>query len=471
VDEQARLVASFQKMLDNGYGGAFEVMARKHGYHSPSVYECEHGSVVFPHWHRLALLEFETSLKDAHEIIYGNRSMYVPYFPWDEYLQTGTTPTLWKTAAIRSTVEGFGSVTAMQTLFGSRPTNRNARLIYDNGFALMDDSELWASSRLDKMATDLRVTGEVFAQAIAGTTRRSWTHDTMARRMETIHNSIHTALMAPMNNLMTAPYHLYFWIHHCQVDRHWQAYIATRASLEGNADALENEFATTNPTLYNAQLGSFVKADGTPWTSQGTFDTATSFLYSYDSLPDYTAYVTTPATRGDGDGGGGGLDRVKALHRATSKGEASVQQATPVPSRIVFESKTACGCDLSQPSFELHFFLVPKGSTEISLPETTNELATTPSYVGSAFMFGGMDMSEPSATRPDTLETWVDIQGEPEKYDVHWLFEQDSEEQPEDGNTGPKTLFATPTFWHPTKACMGEKPVPDASWVTLERLL
>ena len=93
--------------------------------------------------------------------------------------------------------------------------------LWDEGFAIADDADLKRtieSQRLpEKIGDALWIRQHYRAASTYGTSSRD--------SVETPHDLIHVLSGFPMKSLMHAAFHPLFWLHHCNIDRLYEAYL------------------------------------------------------------------------------------------------------------------------------------------------------------------------------------------------------------------------------------------------------
>jgi hypothetical protein len=484
VYEQERFLQSVAKMQETGLGGAFEINARYHGYSRPSEFQCAHGVENFPHWHRIQLLSFETALQDAHEALYGNRSIGIPYWNWEDDSITKIFD-----PSMKDLMDSLSTKEVMQNLLGPGPIRGDSKVkkIWSQGFKHDSDAKIfgrgdWKGIRADMNSWMRRMSGMRHAAA--------------AVQLENAHNGVHIVGNVPMNALSSAPYSIYFWTHHCNIDRMWEGYLAAREAKDGSRDVVEAEMT---PSVYAKELSPYKMADGvTPWTSAGTFSAA-ALGYEYEHVPteEDAAPIDPSAPRvcknskkfcpsvKDGvcdDGGPGstyadcpiGTDckDCGASNRPAAstmvRGQSTASAATDAT--IAFGKDDACTVDLSQPSFMLHVFLYEADTPQTPLPTVESELPEVgkaygnATYAGSMSLFGGMTPDDMTASlKPSMLYLPVKLplNSVPEEFEVVMLYQ----EAAGNDDVDDPPLLAKPDFFVETAGC-GGKPEPDASYVS-----
>ena len=418
-----------------GYGGPFQTSEALHGHGAeaayarraveqrtacesclltcvPSVCRCIHRKKNFAHWHRIYLYEFEQKLQDAHEELYGTRNVSLPY--WDSFqmfLDGDTTLLLFK-PEVMAQADALGDAANMQHLMGERPTNTKARKVYDDGFTLSGNTnlaKLWQHKSWASVPEFL----ETFVREDVG-----W--GSMLTTLENLHNGPHLAVGDPMKPLLTAAVHIYFWMHHCNIDRYFDSFLAAREALDGSRLVLEQEIAATTGKndIWDVWLAPFVKADGSHWTVNGTHRTE-DFMYRYDS------HFTAANLLGS-----------KAYKKKVASQKVRTTSLTTAVIRYGEPHGSPCTLTEEQPPFVMHFFLQPKAGCAASfaagpwsccvhappcessrsavvslvrrppltLPTSTDQLGNATGYMGSLAHWGGWDGSQQMATEKDEPE-------------------------------------------------------------------
>jgi len=435
-EEQGRFLSAINLMQAPGYGGPFQTSEALHGHGAEAA--CIHRKKNFAHWHRIYLYEFENKLQDAHEELYGTRNVSLPY--WDSFqmfLDGDTTLLLFK-PEVMAQADALGDAANMQHLLGERPTNTKARKVYDDGFTLSGNknlAKLWQHKSWASVPEFL----ETFVREDVG-----W--GSMLTTLENLHNGPHLAVGDPMKPLLTAAVHIYFWMHHCNIDRYFDSFLAAREALDGSRLVLEQEIAATTGKndIWDVWLAPFVKADGSHWTVNGTHRTE-DFMYRYDS------HFTAANLLGS-----------KAYKKKVASQKVHTTSLTTAVIRYGEPHGSPCTLTEEQPPFVMHFFLQPKAGPPLTLPTSTDQLGNATGYAGSLAHWGGWDGSQQMATEKDEPEIIMRIDGRPYDYDVIVLYDEDEED--------PGPLLTAPTFWVDVAACNGTTPVPDASWATLSYL-
>jgi hypothetical protein len=434
------------------------------------------------------LVEFEKALQDAHETLYGDRNIGLPFWDWGTELWAnseigGLTYQEIFHPELKGLLDSLGEKPRVQSLFGNvRPTDKHQGKTFDKGWKMVKDSQVWGSDvwtnthiQMQKynlmLAESCNPNSGFFADAFK----------VIIKALESMHNCAHMAGKRPMNSLATASYHLLFYLHHSEVDRLFQQYVGYKAYLEQALGGVENDYKTQDPHNFDFPLEPFKKADGSTWTSEGLLGDTRALGYYYGSPHavrpvEGKTSTATNLTIADPSSKHHEMVRALELQRDTPMSIMSgaglsvmqmVQQQevlrqtvntrTKYLVELTFGKDVGCKLELQEQSFFAHFFLTPKSGPPLDpMPTNIDQLESVTSYVGMAVMFGGAN--DGRKTHSALLEILLELDSPPESYDVTVLYERG---RPRDEGA----LMAVPTFWKTTAACEGNKPVPDASWV------
>ncbi len=140
---------------------------------------CEHGSIHFFSWHRLFLYYFERILRAAS----GSSSLTLPYWNWQ---------------AQRALPAPFVDTSAGNPLFTSHRS------------AAMNSGALLPTSSVSTTASFAETNFTNFSGQFEGTP----------------HGSVHVSVGGWMGSVPTAGADPIFWLHHCNVDRLWERWLA-----------------------------------------------------------------------------------------------------------------------------------------------------------------------------------------------------------------------------------------------------
>ncbi len=195
---------------------------------------CRHGSVDFLSWHRMYLYYFERILREAS----GSPSLTLPY--WD-YSVPGQD----------ALPAPFRFPTFNNALYEPQ---RNASI---NGGATMPP---WVTSSFGAMQT-VRFERPFFTSTLE----------------QTPHNVVHVEIGGKMGNPATAGEDPIFWLHHAQVDRLWNRWLALGG---GRRNPTENRAFMDTRYRFVDERGSFVNLSG-----GDVLDSAAQLDYRYDDDP------------------------------------------------------------------------------------------------------------------------------------------------------------------------------------------
>jgi tyrosinase len=211
---------------------------------------CEHKTIFFLSWHRMYVYYFERIVRAAS----GNPDFALPYWNYGRSGQRSLPPPF-------RTPNAGGSA---NPLFDG---TRNGSV---NGGAALPGSAVTAANALSQVN-------------FLGSTA-------FQRRLEsTPHGTVHTSIGGNMGVFATAGRDPIFWLHHCNVDRLWEQWLAQGAGR-------------VNPTGNSAWMNqpfTFVDADKTFVTLSGAevVDTAGQLGYGYDDPQTCAPAVAMAAIR------------------------------------------------------------------------------------------------------------------------------------------------------------------------------
>eukprot|EP00316_Scyphosphaera_apsteinii_P007794 CAMPEP_0119302606 /NCGR_PEP_ID=MMETSP1333-20130426/4177_1 /TAXON_ID=418940 /ORGANISM="Scyphosphaera apsteinii, Strain RCC1455" /LENGTH=855 /DNA_ID=CAMNT_0007305011 /DNA_START=101 /DNA_END=2668 /DNA_ORIENTATION=- len=319
--EEDRIVAAWRKMTENedGVPGTSQYfrLALIHGGNEwrstllttmaerqPSY--CVHGAECFPNWHRVYVLEFEHMLRRADLALGGDGAIGLPYWDWTQQ------PKPWLDQPMMPRV--LQRIMGTQTGPDGQPSEGG---LFHNTFLPLDsqgsqmapreaDSTLfyktvqWTNALDVELARSLdrlhRVDQSTEAVLEASNHRL---HSLALDRAP--HGSVHVALgvlgqqlpgTEMVGSVPTAGFHPSFWLHHCNVDRVYESFLATpwgRGSRDEWASRVAEEGnPLREPGFPDGEWGRFEPfginpATGQQYHTRDTFETA-PLGYVYDSL-------------------------------------------------------------------------------------------------------------------------------------------------------------------------------------------
>jgi hypothetical protein len=222
------------KALPNTNGVSWLAQANIHGTFAPPpgmiVSACQHGTTFFLAWHRMYVYFFERIVRKMS----ADPNFALPY--WG-YSPTGNRdlPSLFRNPA--------NATNALYT------ANRNPTI---NGGALITASLVDAGP------------------ALAMTAFSSFTNSVN----ETPHGQVHVAVGGGMSNFQEAAQDPIFWLHHCNIDRLWELWLASGGGRVNPTDATW----LTTPFNFYDETGATVSLTGAQ-----IVDTACQLHYQYES--------------------------------------------------------------------------------------------------------------------------------------------------------------------------------------------
>lgn len=314
--------------MKEGFESPFFEAATIHGAES---FFCPHGGMEwFPYWHRAHIAFFETKLQDAHEELYGNRHIRVPYIAWEDPHLTKVLPD-----KMREVLGAEGSVetaaSAFSTMLGSdRSGMRAFRKLLQNGYTLLTDEQITTSCRSWSGAVD-----GIGDWLIKATTMG---HLKASKGLEGPHGSIHKCMGFPMTKIDISAFSVLFYFHHTNVDRLWEAY----AQSCGPTCLAQYSEAATFP------LAPFVSPSTPGALSIGSAGPYMTPVDTYNTTAFGYTYQTTPPT------GSGATKKYKKYMAARST------DPTGTTVHVSFGQPSGCGSiGIENPTFETHFFVRP----------------------------------------------------------------------------------------------------------------
>lgn len=227
--------------------------------------QCEHGSYYFFSWHRMYLYFFERILRAAS----GDPNLALPYWNWNDPNQRALPNAFWQPQTGNplfipvSYTEPNGTV-----LQGRQPGVDAGTAFLSDG--TVDFSGAFADTNFDSPTGS----GLSFGGQIASPTQFNSPHGELESQP---HDVVHVALGGLMGDPETAAEDPIFWLHHANIDRLWNRWIAQgggRQDPTGDAAWMNTTF-----TFYD-ENGTAIKMSG-----QQIIDTVNQLGYRYDDDP------------------------------------------------------------------------------------------------------------------------------------------------------------------------------------------
>jgi len=365
-EAQQRFVRAVKKLMENKNGPETSEWFRIASYHGwPGDSYCVHGWEAFPGWHRAYMLELENALCVADKELGGDGVLGLPYWDWNRYEINGEIFPKVLEKDLAGLPKGFLKKSSFSKFrgdpskFGRYPVARIARNLrnsdLDNkAYNALEESQHWK----------------------AASTR--WRGDSV----ETPHNSVHVNVGHPMNQVDTAAFDPTFWLHHCNVDRLYEAYIQkhkdSREEYESQQDIFEAQ-SKSHENKFDAPLRPF-KLNGRDFMPADTFDIR-KLGHKYDKLL-----------------------------------EPRPQQLREVPTLAVFSDIDIM--TLNGNSYVLNVFVVPKSKLKsFKVPKNEEKWEKMDEWGGCGAVFGKGPGCDNCAKREKFTET-VDITKAVKKLDM-----------------------------------------------------
>ena len=219
---------------------------------SSSWNNCEHGSYYFLSWHRMYLYFFDRILRAAS----GDPKLVLPYWNWTD----GTQRTL--PAPFRQPANSSNSLYVA-------PPDRPAALdagTANLGIGVVAFSAAFADTNFDTPAGS----GASFGGQIVAPNQFNSPHGAFESQP---HDVVHVALGGLMSDPDTAARDPIFWLHHANIDRMWNLWIAEGG---GRSDPADAAWRNTRFTFFD-EAGHAVYLTGAE-----VVDTVAQLNYRYD---------------------------------------------------------------------------------------------------------------------------------------------------------------------------------------------
>ena len=304
--ECQRYAAAVSRMMQDVDGepesSPFFTLAAYHGWPGKRTERnysyCEHRQETFPGWHRAYLVAFEEAFQEADRALGNDGRIGLPY--WDVVGQPEVNgqvfPSILRTAFPNGveTVRQFLRDPSASGIPDGPRQQRQRQALWDDGYQMIDDTTLKAAVERERLGPKARETLWIGQHYRAASTFGSSNADSI----ESPHDMIHVLCGYPMRSLMHAAFHPAFWLHHCNIDRLYEAYLSHNPSARTQFENNQERGRFTNKRRgrrdrYDAWLEPFYlpKLDrGEPaaaakvqFLPQHTFDIA-ALGYVYDVL-------------------------------------------------------------------------------------------------------------------------------------------------------------------------------------------
>jgi len=263
--EAKRFFDAVDKTLESKSGPGTSEFFRCASYHGqpPPIY-CQHGRETFPGWHRIYLMDFEKALQAADRALGNDGNVALHYWDWSVRPEDGL-PKI-----VRERFNGWPDDFWPDSLKQERHTQ-----------ALRRASDRSITSQLRSWGV-----GQEAYDCLLAT--QHWVHASTQfsgayPSIESPHNSVHVIVGGnggQMGGVAWAAFDLAFWLHHCNVDRIYESYLAIEPD---SAQEFENFQDNQQVDMFDADFEPFTKPDGSKYRPKDTFDTA-ALGYKYDDL-------------------------------------------------------------------------------------------------------------------------------------------------------------------------------------------
>lgn len=303
------------------------------GTQRPLYGTCEHGSLHFLSWHRYYLYYFERILRAAS----GSSDLMLPYWDW---------------TANRALPAPFRDNTAGNPLFES---NRNNAV---NGGSLLPASAVATVGVLANTSFN------PFSSSLEGSP----------------HGTVHTSVGGGMSGFNTAGLDPVFWLHHCNVDRLWEVWLAQGGGRANPATAAWRDrqfsFFDVGGVQRNVRAGGALatcSAFGYNYTGNRLMPIVFSQILATPLADVLAQQIRTPR---------GAVDTAPSLTLGVRAASATL--ALPTPARGAVPARTYLAFDdivAANPDGYYEIYLNPRGS-EDKLD------FTDASYAGNLSLFG-----------------------------------------------------------------------------------
>jgi hypothetical protein len=250
--EQQRYAAAVTHMMKNVDGvpesSPFFKLAGIHGWPGKGTERnysyCEHRQETFPGWHRAYLCAFEEAMQRADKELGNDGRIGLPY--WDVVGQPEVNGEVFPAILRSAFPNGTGVVRGMLSdpkgaSPGASPAQERQRgKLWEAGYQIADDATLKRAVEQANLGTKARDTLWIAQHFRAASTFGSSNSDSI----ESPHDMIHVLSGYPMRSLMHAAFHPAFWLHHCNIDRLYEAYLNhnphAQRQFESNQDRQRN---------------------------------------------------------------------------------------------------------------------------------------------------------------------------------------------------------------------------------------
>jgi len=351
--DQTRWANNLVEMMKNKEGPGSSEYFRLAGYHGWPGQYCAHGQEQFPGWHRAYLMEFERVFRETDRALGNDGNIGIPYWNWQDLEGPDK-----KEPYPNILRERFP-----QLAEGVLPPD--SQIVKQGGFKRYDTRAMLSNLRNSNL--DLAV-----QRCLQEEEHWKYASTEGNNNVEIPHGSVHMDVGFPMSSVAFAAFDPTFWLHHCNVDRIYDKYLALYSDSHEEMKAHQKQLEEQGGVdLYEKPLEPFKNPKtGKTYVIAETFSSAV-LGYKYDKLP--------------GD---------------------PPKEIREIPTYALFEDIHIPSLELS--CYQLHVFVEKKGGKEHKIEREPEKWGAMPNYAGNVGIFGGKEGCENCVAR-DPFSVSVDI--------------------------------------------------------------
>ena len=263
-DEQMRVATAFETLMctceSQGEGSLYYQLASIHGgepYDGDASNDfCAHGRECFGLWHRAYLLLFEQQLRRADVANGFDGNIALPYWDWDQVELNGQCfPKVVRELILSGGQRDLGAIPGfLPAAAAGRPfaTGRKSR-----SFVASSPDEGALRLKLHNMEQDGVLDTAMAQQShlmFACKRFSELDHDPSTVSLEEPHDNIHGFVGRLMADFGSA-FHPIFWLHHCNVDRLYESWMASHGHELARQEMISNQQKLALTTADFAELG------------------------------------------------------------------------------------------------------------------------------------------------------------------------------------------------------------------------
>eukprot|EP00966_Prymnesium_polylepis_P287578 6641919-Prymnesium_polylepis.1 len=178
---------------------------------------CAHRRECFPNWHRPYMMEFERALRRADLALGNDGSIGLPYWGWEETEIVGVwgnevLPGVVRQKLMEEFPPDFFPVTPSPSrhdykMWNTRSDAQIAQMFDRNGLGALANASLHSVQHRQHATVGFSNNRNV--------------------SIETPHNMVH-GIVGGIMAAFQSSFHPVFWLHHCNVDRYYEGYLAAQ---------------------------------------------------------------------------------------------------------------------------------------------------------------------------------------------------------------------------------------------------